>query len=105
MELTKLAALAIRQLDNEKKELEEKIEIQEEAVKLAFSLYKEGHVPNESLESKIVELSTKSLEELKMIKGSIEFAKTANFTSFKVSQDDNENMLDAKTQFINFLTN
>lgn len=104
MELTKLAALEIRRLVDENKKLEEKLEIQEEAIKLAFSLYNEGQIPYNSLEASIREFAAKSTDDLKIIKGSAEFAKTANFNSFKVSQDDNENMLDAKTQFLNFLT-
>lgn len=104
MELEKLAALAIRELISENKELEKKLEIREEAVKLAFYLVNEGMISNETLQSNIEEFSNKSLQDLKMIKQSAEFSKTANFSSFKISQDEKyEIALDAETQFINFL--
>lgn len=104
MDLEKLAALAIRQLVTEKEDLEEKLLVKEEAVKLAFYLVNEGMIPNEALKPKIEEFSSKSLQDLQIIKQSAEFAKTANFNSFKISQDEKyETALDAETQFINSL--
>lgn len=104
MELEKLAALAIRKLVTEKEELEEKLQTKDEAVKLAFYLLNEGLISNEAVESKIDEFSNKSKHELQLIRQSADFAKTANFNSFKVSQDEKfETGLDAETQFINFL--
>lgn len=84
--LTKLAAAAIRQLQTENEELKDKLDKQEEAIKLAFDLFHQGIIASEQLENKIKEFSTKSIDEIGIIKKASEFTKTAaSMSSFKLS--------------------
>ena len=86
--MTKLAVAAIKQLQAENRDLMVKLASATETVKLAFELYHNGQISAEQLENKIKEFSTKSKEELEVIKKASEFSKTAsNIGSFKLSNN------------------
>lgn len=88
-ELQKCAAIAIRQLQAEKEELEDKLYRQVEAEKLAFLLLKQGTIAVEELESKINEFSGKTPNDLEIIKQASEMTKIAtSLTSFRLSESN-----------------
>lgn len=104
-DLTKLAAAAIVQLRNENDELKNKLMVEEEATKLAFSLYHQGLFTPDQLEHNLNEFRHKSIEDLQVIKKASELVKTAEiFNSFKISSnqvvDDNLSAIERFTSFI-----
>lgn len=101
-ELQKLAAVAIRQLQTENEELKEKLFIYEEAEKLAFEFLHSNAITVEDLESTIKDFSTKSLNELEVLRKAQEFNKTASTLSlFKLSSGaDYADKLDPITRML-----
>lgn len=96
-ELQKLAADAIRELRNENDKLRKHIE----AEKLAFDMVKQGSILIEDIEAKINEFSSKSFEELSLIKTAFDMSKSNDFSIFKISTKTNDNgVLDPLTRLL-----
>jgi|GEM_PF-4192563 len=103
-DLTKLAYTAIKQLQQENKNLTEQLNKNNEAVKLAFELYFNGQLATEQLENKIHEFSTKTDTEIEVIKKASELTKVAsNMSSFKLSNKSSYEKLTARDRFESFL--
>ena len=86
-ELQKLAAMAIRQLQEENVKLVETLSHREGAEKLAFQMLYSGQVTVEELESTIEDLSKKTSLELEIVKKAQEFNKVANYSVFRLGKD------------------
>lgn len=101
-DLNKIAATAIRSLQDENEKLASQLNTTEESIKLAFELYNKGIIVAEDLESKINELTHKTKEELEVLKKASEFTKAASFNSFfKLSQHSSgDSSLDPITRML-----
>jgi riboflavin synthase alpha subunit len=101
-ELQKLAAVAIRQLQDENSKLANELVSRKEAEKLAFLMLHSGNVTVEGLESTIEDLSNKTPMELEIIKKAQEFNKAANFSAFRLGNgpEYNTDNLDPITRML-----
>lgn len=101
-ELQKQAAAAIRHLKFENDELRAQLEMIQEAEKLAFTLFHQGAISVDQIESTIKEYSTKPKAELEILKKASELTKTAtdsSFASFKLSSRADEGGYSATDRF------
>ncbi len=85
-ELQKMASIAIKELVTELDETKDQLEVEKLARKLAFSMYKTGSLVAQDLESTIEEFSTKSKDELLIVRKALDYTKTAEAVSlFRIS--------------------
>ena len=99
--LIKEAREAIISLNENLMEKSAALDTYEHAVKLAFTLVKEGHLAIEDVESKIHDFKKKSVEELNVIEKALEFSKTSEFNGFTLSSKADLNTLSAEDRLIN----
>lgn len=77
--LAELAKQAIVELQEDKKQLKERLELEKVATSLTFKLFEMGVVQAEDLESKLAEFKDKSTQELEVIEKAAELSKTSGF--------------------------
>ena len=101
-ELMKLAAETIKELQLKNSKLEDDFTKLSSAIELTFHMLKQGNLAAEDIEMYFKEASTKTLNELSLIKEATAF-KNSNFETFKVS---NKNEIDEEEpDLIGFLIN
>jgi len=105
-ELSKNAALAIQSLQEQNEKLENELISIKLAQEVAFTLFKEGSVAAENIESTLIKLSEKSKEQLELVKEATSLHRNTQFDFVfgKLSDDYTENgSLDPTEKFTNFL--
>jgi len=100
-ELQKLAADAIIQLREEVLEKTAELEILDKSQKLAFKLFKNGHISVEEIESSIEKFASSSLDELNLIEKAIEFKTNNSSMKFgTLSSKLDDDGLDPLTRYL-----
>lgn len=101
-DLTKLAAEAIIQLRDELEEKNGELQLKDKSKKLAFSLFKNGSIAAEDLESSMEKFASKTIEELNLIEKAIEFninKSNVNFGTLS-SRTQDDDTLDPLTRYL-----
>jgi len=78
--LNKLAATAIRSLQEEKEGLQDELFIKEKSAEIVSELYKKGSIAAEEVFPTLTKLGEKSLKELEVIEKAIELQKEGSYS-------------------------